>query len=164
MSLSFSNVYPGGADAGMRKLTYKKIILYFCVLVYLGISNVMIKLVPFAKLVRIVSNSEKTTHVVLTNKMMSRINSIKHAVYSISPITPWRSKCFEQALTASFFLKICGISHTIHFGLNNDNSDLKAHAWLTVNEIYVTGFLVGIDFVDVFQFYHLSKKDRVENV
>lgn len=141
----------------MQKL--KRSLVNVSVLIYLGLANVMIKIMPFGKLVRIISNTENAPNASLTLKMKARIGSIRRAISIVSPHTPWRSMCFEQALTASFFLKLCSISHTIHFGLNNDHNELKAHAWVTVNDDLITGYMVEMNFVGVSEFYYRSNKD-----
>lgn len=53
------------------------------------------------------------------------------------------------------------VSHKINFGLNNDENELKAHAWVMVNNVYITGFSTEIEFIAVSSFYYTSKKDRV---
>lgn len=61
-------------------------------------------------------------------------------------------------------LKVLKISHIINFGLNNDNNELKAHAWLLVNNIYITGLYTDMNFTAVSVFYYISKRDRVKYV
>lgn len=54
-------------------------------------------------------------------------------------ITPWTSNCFVKALTASKLLKEKKISHTIYFGVGNEENKMVAHAWVRSGRIYITG-------------------------
>lgn len=148
----------------MSRYLLKKIILYGSVYVLLGISNLLIKLVPFKKLVRFLSNTDTAAQAVLTPKKAARLDWLRRAIVSVGRRTPWRSMCFEQAITASLILRILGISYQINFGLNTDNEKLKAHAWLKVNGIWITGYMTSMDFTAVSEFYYTSTKDRVAYV
>lgn len=148
----------------MLSCALKRIVLYGSVYILLGISNLLIKLVSFRKLVRLLSNTLTVERLELTPSKVARLISITRAIGSVSRRTPWRSNCFEQTITASFILKVLGISHRINFGLNNDNKELKAHAWLLVNDFYITGFNTDMDFTAVSEFCYTSKKDRVKYV
>lgn len=148
----------------LSRYSLKKIILYGSVYVLLGLANLLIKLVSFKKLVRLISNSDRAAEAVLTPRKAARLRSIRNAIVSVSRRTPWRSKCFEQAVTASLILRVLGISHQISFGLNTDNNELKAHAWLLVNDIWVTGFMTRMGFTAVSVYFYTSKKDRVNYV
>lgn len=143
------------------RFSLKKLVLYVSVYLLLGISNLLIKLVSFKSLVRLISNTSTEIWPVLSPQTLARLKFIGKVIPRVSKHTPWRSKCFEQALTASFILKRLGISHVVKFGLNNDNKALNAHAWLLVNNIVITGQNVNMDFTAVTAFYYTSKKDRV---
>ena len=55
--------------------------------------------------------------------------------------SPWRTKCFEQALAAKMMLKRRHVISTIFFGVyrNINDAKLNGHAWLESNGIIVTG-------------------------
>jgi hypothetical protein len=148
----------------VTRYSFKRIVLFGSVYILLGISNLLIKLVSFKRLVRLFSNSDTAVQPVLTPRQVSRLKSVKRAITSASRRTPWRSNCFEQAITASLILKVLGISHQISFGLNTDNNVLKAHAWLLVKDMYVTGYIAGLEFTAVSVFYYTSRKDRMRYV
>lgn len=148
----------------MPRHKIKKLVLFCAAYILLGFSNLAIKLLPFKTLMRMSSNSDKEYIPSLTAKTRSRIGAVKQAVFSAGRYTPWRSKCFEQALTAGFLLRLSGISHAIYFGLNRDGDALHAHAWVTAGKYLVTGYSVNIDFKAVSAFYYISKKDRARYV
>lgn len=154
----------GKAGFGLSRYSIKKLLLYGSIYILLGLSNLLIKLVSFKKLVRLFSNSDTIAQSVLPPEKMARLCLIRNAIVSVSRRTPWRSKCFEQAITASLLLKLLRVSYSICFGLNNENNELKAHAWLLVNDFYLTGYDVNMDFTAVSTFNYVSKKDRVQYV
>lgn len=145
----------------MSRYSFKKLVLYTSVYLLLGISNLLIKIISFKHLVRLLTNSCVEFHPILSPRKLFRISSARQAIFTVSRRTPWRSKCFEQAITASILLKMMRVSHKINFGLNNDENELKAHAWVMVNNVYITGFSTEIEFIAVSSFYYTSKKDRV---
>ena len=57
--------------------------------------------------------------------------------------SPWRTKCFEQALSARMMLRRRGKKSVIYFGLNKSLPDqrekMTAHAWLKCSGVIVTG-------------------------
>jgi hypothetical protein len=128
----------------------------FCLL---GISNLSIKILPFRILMRFFANSETEPEIELTGKNQARVGLIGRQVISVSKYTPWRSKCFEQALTAAFILKLLGISYKIYFGVNTENGP-SSHAWVMVGEKNVTGQHTNVVFTPVKAFFYRSKKDR----
>lgn len=148
----------------MSGYTPKKVILYGFVYILLGISNLMIKTVSFKKMIRFIANSDTENEAQLTPEKRSHINSLKRAIVSVSRRTPWRSKCYEQAVAASLLLKMIGVSHRVYFGLHHENAALKAHVWLVTDDICVTGFGNNMRYAVVSVFSHTSKKDRVHYV
>lgn len=139
----------------------KSLIFRLFVFYHLGLSNLLIKLLSFKRLVRLISNSEVECHAALSPKTADRIRYIGHTVASVSRRTPWRSMCFEQALAAAFILKMLRIPHSIYFGLNNDDHILRAHAWSRAGGIFVTGFSDHMDFTAVSVYHYISKRDRL---
>lgn len=54
--------------------------------------------------------------------------------------TPWKSRCFPQALTARTLLGWHGVPCVVFFGLARDPaSGMKAHAWTASGRSRVTG-------------------------
>lgn len=66
--------------------------------------------------------------------------AIKLAIVRASGYSPWRTKCFEQALAAKMMLKRRNLISTVFFGVYKDeNNILHAHAWLQSCRLIVTG-------------------------
>ena len=66
-------------------------------------------------------------------------NKIRRIVTTISRYTPWESLCLVQALTVQRMLKKRNISTTIYLGVNKNNNEMKAHAWIRCGRMYITG-------------------------
>lgn len=73
---------------------------------------------------------------------LKRALTIGKLIRKISNYMPFRTLCFEQALTAAMFLKKEKIAYCIHFGMKkrwSDTGQMKAHAWLVCGEEIITG-------------------------
>lgn len=64
--------------------------------------------------------------------------SIKRA----AKYSPWRAKCFEQAIAGKLMLKWRNKPSKINFGVKKDteNDTLLAHAWLMYQDQVITGW------------------------
>lgn len=61
-------------------------------------------------------------------------------IHKAAACLPLECSCLPQALTGKFMLNRRGIESTLSLGLGKDeNNKLFAHAWLTVNDVPVTG-------------------------
>jgi len=54
-------------------------------------------------------------------------------------VTPWRSKCLEQAIAGNLMLRRRGLPSTLHLGVAKKGMTLEAHAWLRCGDQIVTG-------------------------
>jgi hypothetical protein len=91
----------------------------------------------------------------LSNVQLHQIKMVKTVVLANSKYTPWESKCMVQALSAKWLLKKYNVPSTIYFGVTKDSENegkLKAHAWLKVNQTFITG-AVGHQKFKVVNFY-----------
>jgi hypothetical protein len=105
----------------------------------------MLVFLPFKKIVPLMGKVQKIQTDNLDgnlplndNAVLKKINIsiLRGAHYS-----PWRAKCFEQALAAKMMLKRRGFKSIIYFGVykNTDTNKLLAHAWLKSNSLVITG-------------------------
>lgn len=129
----------------IKQLSYtiKLKLLKLCIFFLLGISNLLIKTVKFKRLMGWLSNSssEASSEPELSSKTISRLRLLSRSIETVSPLTPWRSMCFEQAITTSIILHWMKVSHTICFGVcKGINGELKAHAWTRASNCYITGY------------------------
>lgn len=75
------------------------------------------------------------------HRCKQRASAIGLAVTRASRYSPWRAKCFEQALAALLMLRRRRLQCIIYFGVDkkNNNGELIAHAWLSSNGQIITG-------------------------
>lgn len=68
------------------------------------------------------------------------LNRVSWAVKAAGRRVPWRSECFEQALTACAMLRRRGGSGAVYFGVSKSgDGELAAHAWVRCGGTMVCG-------------------------
>lgn len=69
------------------------------------------------------------------------IKIIQQAVRRCNSYTPWKTECYTQALTGKILLQRRGIASTLFIGfMKDEQAKYKGHAWLKVNDFFVTGY------------------------
>jgi len=92
---------------------------------------------PFKEVISEKRNSQITNYTEVNKYEL--IVLIKKSVKRAAKYSIWRNKCLEQALTARVMLTKRNIKSKLYFGVNKNNNKLKAHAWLKVEDFFVTG-------------------------
>lgn len=64
---------------------------------------------------------------------------LKNAVRRAVKATPFKTKCLQQAMAGKILLNKQGVPSTIYFGVSKKDQNLKAHAWLKVGDVFITG-------------------------
>jgi hypothetical protein len=106
----------------------------------LTVSRVLILFVPFKKLAGYMGKANTTSAKSINDQGEKFAREAGRAIKKASLYTPFRSMCFEQALTAKFMFNRRKIDTTIYFGVaKEDTVGLKAHAWTRAGHYYVTG-------------------------
>jgi hypothetical protein len=106
----------------------------------LFISRLLVFLFPFKTLAKLLGKhmEESPQHISYDQREKSR--KVGRSIKKISLYAPFRSMCFEQAMTCKFMLNRRGISSTIYFGVAKDqNQKLRAHAWTRSANLILTG-------------------------
>ncbi len=81
------------------------------------------------------------------------IRAVGWAVTRAARYVPFRAVCLPQAIAAKFMLDRRSIASVMHFGVaKNEGGPLAAHAWLDADQIEVTGYPIGPEFVEVARF------------
>lgn len=84
------------------------------------------------------------------------VRRVRWAIDIMSRHTPWESKCLVQAITGKILLRHRRLDNTLYLGVARDqDSALKAHAWLRSGRYAVTGgcgetFTIVAKFADAF--------------
>lgn len=121
------------------KLSIKEKLLFVEAFFLTGLMRAKILKVPFNKLKKELGtyNTESADDVVLDDYNIAKI--VRDVVVTISKFTPWESLCLVQAMTVQRMLKKRGISTTIYLGVNKENKNMVAHAWIRCGQMFVTG-------------------------
>ena len=121
------------------KLSIKEKLLFIEAFFLTGLMRAKILKVPFNKLKKELGtyNTESADDVVLDDYKIAKI--VRDVVVTISKFTPWESLCLVQAMTVQRMLKKRGISTTIYLGVNKENKNMVAHAWIRCGNMFVTG-------------------------
>lgn len=76
----------------------------------------------------------------LNTDQIQLIEIEKKNLRRLKKFLPWKVKCFEEAITAKKVLNRYNIESTLFLGVaKEEESNLKAHAWLKSGEVFVTG-------------------------
>ncbi|MFT5668595.1 MAG: hypothetical protein ACI9DK_002800 [Vicingaceae bacterium] len=122
------------------KIPFKKKLFALTLFIYLFISRCLILILPFRKLAPHLGDIQKESSKKIAPDNLQYAKELSKMIKKVSFYTPFRSLCFEQALTAKFLLNKKNIEATTYFGLNYESkSNLKAHAWTRTGNFYVTG-------------------------
>lgn len=121
------------------KVSIKEKLLFVEAFFLTGLMRAKILKVPFNKLKEELGtyNTESADDVVIDDYKKAKI--VRDVVVTISKFTPWESLCLVQAMTVQRMLKKRGISTTIYLGVNKENQNMVAHAWIRCGRMFVTG-------------------------
>ena len=111
----------------------------FILLLY---ARILVVFKPFKKIAPTLGNHLEEASEIPSEDQIEEAKTIGRAIKRVSQFTPFRSMCFEQAITASIMLSKRDIKTTTYFGVLKDESvkeGLKAHAWIKVGETTITG-------------------------
>ncbi len=113
-------------------------------MVMLGLSRLLILVVPFSRLVPRMGRPIGAVAWVplVTPAQRLRASLVGQVVRAAAKRTPWTSNCFPQAVVARLLLGLHRVPYVIHFGLARDASAERgfgAHAWVVAGRERVTG-------------------------
>ena len=100
----------------------------------LGMARLVILTLPFRRYARWLSKPDQRDPAPET-----ALRQVRWAVELAARNVPWNAVCLPQALAAKALLYRRGYSSTLHLGVQQANSELKAHAWLEANGVIVVG-------------------------
>ena len=88
--------------------------------------------------------SNRQLCVLVTPTQMKQARKIASLMRSVANNVPWPCKCLAQALSVRWLLKLEGIPSVIYLGAmfsakEENNSNMKAHAWLSVGSSIIIG-------------------------
>jgi hypothetical protein len=122
------------------RLLFKDYMLFAEAWCLLALARMMLVFVRFKNIVALMQY--KREREMPDAKRAVILSAIKLAIARACVRSPWRTKCFEQALAAKMMTRRRGLPSVIYFGVKKetDNDKIQAHAWLKSGEFVVTGW------------------------
>lgn len=143
----------------MKRHSAKEYLLFIEAWVLLAFSRTLILFRPFRSFTPILGKTidEEAANSYLEEDSTDKelLQLIQCSIWRAGRRSPWRTMCFEMALTARIMLLIRNKKSVIFFGvnrLNNDEKTIKAHAWLVSSGFTVTGGKNNLDYSIVGRF------------
>ncbi len=109
---------------------YWSIIIRFCMI-----------FLSFKKYRALLGKMQVLNNETYTDNTIELAKKVATIVVSLCNNTPWESKCLVQAVTCKQILLKKGIQTNLFLGINTnlDSKELKAHAWLKIGDVFLTG-------------------------
>lgn len=128
----------------------KEIGLFIEAWIWLAFARMAILILSFEYLMKLIGKPLSAQEWVKANQVLDRFIPINQAIERASRYSFWRTKCFEQALTAKWMLGSRGQTTYLYFGVRKELSlGLTAHAWLVCEGEIVTGGNGASDFTAI---------------
>lgn len=122
------------------KLPIREKFLFFEAGFILLTARLMVLIFPFKILAKLLGKHMTESPQQIPSNQLEESRKIVRSIKKVSHYVPFRSMCFEQAITCKFMLNRRDISSTIYFGVVKDhNQKLKAHAWTRSGNLILTG-------------------------
>lgn len=116
--------------------------------IFIALARLCILILSFGDLMKLIGRPILHQSINEPNKMLNEYFSYNQAIERASRYSFWRTKCFEQAVTAKWMLDRRGKTTYLYFGVKKDPLEkLMAHAWLTCDGEIATGGNMASDFV-----------------
>jgi len=130
-----------------KKYSIREYRLFIEAWFFLAIARTLIFWIPFRKLLPLIGRqlSQEEADMAVSAQVASNdlFELIQISIRRACCRSPWRTKCFEQALSVRMMLRRRGIKSIVYFGVRKSLSDqketLEAHAWLICSGVVVTG-------------------------
>jgi hypothetical protein len=115
--------------------------LYFLALIWSMFTRFFMLYIPFKYYRRYLGEMQQLNNFEATESQLQEAINIKVKVLLVCKNTPWESKCLVQAVTCKQLLLKKGIHTNLFLGVWKDENatEMKAHAWLKLGDVILTG-------------------------
>ncbi len=104
---------------------------------YLLIGRILVAALPIQNIFQMALAGQREPSVAAPAH--DRAPGIAWAIGVACQYVPWRSDCLVRSVAALLWARRAGLDPVFHLGIKQeDASEMLAHTWLTVGEIYVT--------------------------
>lgn len=121
------------------RISFQAKILVIRVFILTAISRFAMKYIDFCKLKKYMGQQSIETSYEDDKNYEIYLKRLSFVIQKVAKYTPWESKCLVQALTAQHILHKKKLKTTLYLGVNKENNELIAHAWIRCGSFYVTG-------------------------
>ena len=135
-----------------RRSTFRQRRLLLEASIYSVTIRLLLNAVPF----RLIAPRLRLSHEQQNDVNSNLLQQVGWIVEKVGRFFKWRNVCLVNAIVAKLMLRRRGVPSTLFLGLAKDaRRNLKAHAWLTVDEFVITGgphhtqYVVMTSFADV---------------
>lgn len=119
---------------------WREIFLFLEAWIVMAMARICIIVFSFENLMKLMGRSLSSSDWVEATTPLDKWAEVNRAINRASRYSFWRTKCFEQALTAKWMLRRRGYRSHLYFGVQKDPAvKLTAHAWLICEGEMVTG-------------------------
>ncbi|NOZ06700.1 MAG: lasso peptide biosynthesis B2 protein [Chloroflexi bacterium] len=119
----------------LRQLSWADRLLLAEALVMLGLARLAVVALPF----RWIAARLDAAHSPTARVDRSKARRVGVAIRRVARITPWRSKCLEQAVAGYWMLRRRDLPGVLHLGVAKEDEVMEAHAWLHCGNQIITG-------------------------
>ena len=135
----------------MNKVLFytKRFFIYAATWFILLVSKILVKIFHLKRLQWLIGKPQKKVEkkpLSIEQKRKARKTG-KH-INKVSRYVFWSSVCLDQAIAAAIILRLLNIDFYLHLGLSR-SENLKAHAWVTTNDLIITGHHTKDDFTEI---------------
>lgn len=89
-------------------------------------------------------NEEVITDEKVEPETMNVLRTTAYAIKIVEKYAPWKPMCYNRAMTAKEILSKRDVKTKMHIGFRKKDNQFDGHAWLTYNNILVTGKIKGL--------------------
>lgn len=130
-----------------------KLLILECVFL-LALNRFLLLTVKFKKLSKNLGVSNDAISHQYNNKGYVLAKKVSFIINKVAPLTPWKSECLVQSMTAQRMMKKRGYSTQLYLGVTKSSNSLLAHSWLRYGDFYITGGN-GSNFTILSTFYNI---------
>lgn len=124
----------------LQRISWQKRSLWIEAWLWLGLARFLVLTVPFKHIAPHLGVHRTESSATLSPETAIVARRVSWAIRSAARLTPWKSNCLAQAITAKRMLQRRGIGSTLYLGVNkNEQGGLAAHAWVRCGQFWLTG-------------------------
>lgn len=121
------------------QLPFKEKLLLIEATFFLFFIKMMIMLFPLRWYKSILGVQNMRSEFLPDSAALRIILIVSRAIVRSRKIIPWENQCLTEAITAKILLRNRGVKSTLFLGVNRENNNMTAHAWLCCNNVFITG-------------------------